>query len=361
MTTQGVIDTCVHQWTVDIEEMAELMPNDTWQKHLDVRSKVQEPVSGHLTSTLPWPHAYWNEDSPDYQRPDDAYTNSEQYRSPALMDEQLASQGVDTALLAGHQVMFFPDIDDPNYTAALVSAYNTILKQKWLAESDRLKGHILVTGKKPEASVKEIEKYADDPDMVSVLLYGGGRLSLGHDYYYPIYEAVEEAGLPLTIHTSGNPVYRQTASGRPEHFVEYDTNLAHNHMTNLITMVFQGVYDRFPDLRTVWAGRGSDWILPTLWRSTRYYRNLKHEAVVPYTLDSEPNDYLENIWATTYPLGQMDEQTQQSLFEMIGMENLIYASGYPHWNHDSSDSLPDLSETKREQILKENAKEVYAL
>jgi len=98
-----------------------------------------------------------------------------------------------------------------------------------------------------------------------------------------------------------------------------------------------------------------------LWRSTRYYRNLKHEAVVPYTLEKEPTEYMDNIWATTYPLGDLDEETQESLFGMIGTENLVYASGYPHWNHDTPDSLPGLDEEETDRILWANAREVYCL
>lgn len=363
MTSQKVIDACVHQWTAEPGKLVDHVP-EKWQRRLNIKSKIQDPISGTVMPTIPWYHAYWNEDSPEHDRPDSgAYTNSAEYKSPSEFEGQLADAGVETALLTGHIVKFLSAVPNPEYAAALASGYNALVKEEWLADSNNLKGAILVAPENPEAAVAEIEKYADDPDMVSVLVYGGGKLPLGHDYLSPIYEAIAEADLPLTIHTSGNPTNRQTALGLPEHYATHDSNLVHNHMTNMISLIYKGVFDRHPDLEVVWAGEGVSWVLHNLWRATRYWRNLDGSTGSnPPNLRQEPIDYLDsNFYFTTYPLEELTDEFNENLFEMVGTENIIYGSGYPHWNHDTPDVLPSLSDGDMAKITRKNAQRVYGL
>ncbi|GAB3036476.1 amidohydrolase family protein [Natronobiforma cellulositropha] len=347
----GIVDACLHQWTVDLEQMVDLV-DPKWRERLEIKTKIQDPIGGTFVPTLPWYHASFNEDV-------DEEIDPERFRSPAVFDEYLRERNVDTGLLLGHAVKFIPGKPDPDYAATLVSAYNHLLAREWLAHSDRLKGGILVTQKNPTAAVAEIEKYADDPNMVTVLLYGGSDLPLGHEYHFPIYEAAAEAGLPLTIHTSGNPVHRQTAGGIPEHYVSYDSSLAQNHMANMLSMIYQGVFDRFPDLEVVWAGEGIGWLPQTMWRGTRYYRNL--EQFSP-PLEREPREYIrDNCWVTTYSMSALPDDVLSKYFQMVGTENVLYASGYPYWNADDVDVLPSLDDEDRDRVLRTNATRVYGV
>ena len=363
MPADKVTDVCVHQWTANPSELKEYVPEE-WQRRLNIKSKIQDPISGSLMPTLPWYHAYWNEDSSAYERPESGgYTNSDDYRSPSEIEEYLTEQGVETALLTGHIVKFITALPNPDYAAALARAYNSLLKDKWLTETDRLNGAVLVVPDNPDAAVAEIERYANDSDMVSILMYGGGKLPLGHDYLEPIYTAAAEANMPISIHTSGNPTNRQTAMGLPQHYVTHDANLVHNHMTNMVSLIYKGVFDRYPDLEVVWGGEGVSWILHNLWRATRYWRNLEGTtgSGAP-DLRQEPIDYLDsNFYVTTYPLEQLDSDTNARLFKMVGVDNIVYGSGYPHWNHDTMENLPSLSDEEWTKVTRENAERVYGI
>lgn len=359
MTTSGIVDTCVHQWTVDYSEMKDLVP-DKWGRRLGLKSKIQDPTVGTLMPTIPYYHDYWNSDTPDYERPESgAYTDSEAYRSPQAIERHLSDAGVDSAILAGHETMFLPSLPHPGYKAAIASAYNELLMERWVTESARLQGAVLVSLADPEAAVAEIERYADNPDMVAVLVYGGGTLPMGHEFHHPIYAAAERAGMPVIVHTSGNPTNRQTASGMPEHFVSYDTMLVQNHMYNLISLVFQGVLEEFSDLDWIWAGQGVSWIHQTMWRCTRYWRNA---STLPPDMEMEPHEYItDRCYVTTYPIGDLPSADLERLYEMFGVENILYASGYPHWNADTTEALPDLDDDARNRILSGNAGRVFGL
>lgn len=360
MSESGIVDACVRQYTIDYAKMAERVP-EPWSTKLSIKSKVEDPAAGTLMATLPWYHAYWNEDSPDYQRPDSGeYTRSEEYRSPEKVDEYLAEQGVETALLTGHQIKFLPAVMNPEFTAVIASAYNELLTDLWLDSSDRLKGGIVVPLNNPDAAVEEIEKYADHPGMVTVIFFGGTELPFGHRDYRRIFDAVVAADLPITALTSENPVHRQAAMGLPKHYATFNTNVAQNHYVNLVSMLFQGMFDEYPELDIVWAGEGMGWILQPMWRSTRYYRNL--EPQVPTELEKEPHEYIENNYVTTYPMPSLDSGMTVRLVDMVGAGNVLYGSGYPHWNHDKLAALPDdIDEDDREKILTKNAERVYDL
>lgn len=355
----AVVDACVHQWTADPAAMKDLVP-ERWRKRLHIKSRIQDPVSGTLMPTLPWYHAYWNEDAPDYDRPGgDDYTRSAEYRSPERLAGALADRGVDAALLCGHVVNFLPALPNPDYAAALASAYNTLVARDWVGGNDVLKGAILVPTANPDVAVAEIEAHADDPAMVAVLAFGGGPLPLGHAHLHPIYEATAAAGLPLVVHRSGNPTYRQTSMGLPQHYVTHDANLVQNHMTNVLSLVFQGVFDAHPDLQVVWAGEGVSWILHTLWRATRYYRNLEGEAP---TLERDPVEYLRsNLAFVTYPLERLDDAYLEQLFEMVGTDRVLYGSGYPHWNADTLAALPSLDDETYARVTRGNAERLFGL
>ena len=360
MCANRIIDTSIHQWTLDYEQMAELVP-EKWRQKLAIKAKVQDPTAGTLMASLPWYHATWNEDNPDYDRSESGeYTNSKQYRSPEAIDQYLGEQEIDVGVLNGHEITFLPTLMSQDFTAVVASTYNEMVKTDWLSTTDRLRGAVALPMNNPEAAVHEIQTYADDSDMVTGLVFGGWDLPLGHDYFDPIYEAAEAAGMPLTVHSSGNPMHRQTAQGLPQQFATYDANLTQNLMTNLVSMVYQGVFDDYPDLEVVWTGGGISWILQTLWRCTRYYRNF--EPQVPAVLDVEPHEYLErNLYVSTYPLEALDEDTLARLCEMVGTDRVLYGSGYPHWNSDGTDILHRLGEEERERIFHRNAQRVYGV
>lgn len=358
----NVIDTVIHQWTADPGKMKDLVPT-AWQRRLEIKSQIQDPVTGSLVPTVPWQHAFWNEDAPEYDRRYDEYTNSKEYTSPSELEGRLREQGVEYGILTGHEMKFLPALPDPQYASELAKAYNTLIKTEWLAATDAFKGAVLVHADRPSDAAEEISKYADDPDMVSVLLYGGGKFPLGHDYLEPIYEAATTADMPLMIHTSGNAIHHQTALGLPEHYVTFDTNLAQNHMSNMASLIFHGVLDRYPDLDVIWAGAGVTWVLHWVWRATRYWRNIAGSTGTnaPRELRQDPMDYIDtNFYFTTYPLEAFEPAILQELFEMVGTENVLFGSGYPHWDHDGHKDLPVVL-AEDEGIMYANAARLFGL
>lgn len=348
MNEEGYTDVCVHPVSADIDAMADLVPSQ-WSSRLKIKSKLQDPISGTLVPTLPWYHAYWNEDVED--------VDSTLFSSPETFDQLLAERNVEKALLMGHELRFIHALPNPEYQAALATAHNKLIRENWV--NDRMKGTVLVGIDDPEAAVAEIEKYADDSEMPTVLIYSGADILLGHEYFHPIYEAAEAADMAVTIHSSGNPIHRQTALGLPTNYATYDTNLVHSHITNLVDMVFRGVFDKYPDLKVVWGGQGVTWVHQTMWRATRYHRN---GAAYSPPIDKEPIEYMtENNYYTTFPVSEMPEDHLAQLYQMVGHDRILFGSGFPHWNRNTPEIIPELGSERKEMIFRGNAEAIYGL
>jgi predicted TIM-barrel fold metal-dependent hydrolase len=103
---------------------------------------------------------------------------------------------------------------------ALATAINDWQIAKWTSQDSRLKGSVVVANEDGVSAAAEIRRRAGDRNFVQVLLLSRNVEPLGQRRYWPIYEAAEEAGLPVGVHAfgfGGNPI---TASGWPSFYIE---------------------------------------------------------------------------------------------------------------------------------------------
>ena len=77
--------------------------------------------------------------------------------------------------------------------AAICSAVNDWIVDKWLNQEPRLRASIVVPAQAPLLAVEEIERLARDKRFVQVLLPAACEMMLGRTYYWPIYEAAVAA------------------------------------------------------------------------------------------------------------------------------------------------------------------------
>lgn len=245
------------------------------------------------------------------------------------------------------------------------SAYNDYLVDQWLPVSPKFKGSILINHSDPLAAAKEIDRMASHPDMVQVVMGSGARMLFGQRFYHPIYEACERNGLPIAIHigteglrTAGPP----TPSGYPTRYLEWQTILPINYMAHINSLVLEGVFVRFPNLKFVAIEGGISWLPHLMWRMDKNYNALRDQ--VPW-LTKLPSEYIkEHIYLTTQPIEEPnhpDELVQ--IFKMCGAEDYVmFSSDYPHWDYDVPQKvLPMFPKEMRHKIAASNASKLYGL
>lgn len=284
---------------------------------------------------------------------------------PGLMVEQLIEPyRVEYAILTG-VVYNISSTHDPDYAAAICSAYNDYLVNEWLGKHPSFKGALAVSTLDPAQAAREIDRLAGHPDMVEVIISSAARMPLGHRFYHPIYEAAERNGLPIAIHPGaegGGSSTAPTAAGYPTRYIEWHTCLSQMFMAHLVSIVTEGVFVKYPGLKLVLVEGGIAWLPPLMWRLDKNYKALR--STVPW-LKRLPSEYVrDHCLLTTQPIEEPDNpQHLIDLFNMFDAENmLMYSSDYPHWDFDDPRMiLRKLKPEARRKIFYENAKTLYNL
>jgi predicted TIM-barrel fold metal-dependent hydrolase len=249
------------------------------------------------------------------------------------------------------------------YCAAHARAVNDWQAAEWVDPEPRLRASVLVPYEDGSLAAEEIRRRAGDRRFVHVLLAIRTLEPLGRRRYWPLYEAAVEAGLPVGVHFggwSGNPI---TGAGFPSFYIEEHAGMATAFQDQVISLVCEGVFQRFPRLKIVLIEGGFGWLPPLMWRLDRAWRRLREE--VPH-LDRLPSEVIrEHFWLTTQPMEEPARPDDfHALLDELGMDDrVMFATDYPHWDFDAPDrAFPvQLDPARRERYMAANAEALYRL
>jgi len=245
----------------------------------------------------------------------------------------------------------------------IVRAYND-WRTEWFAADPRWYASINVPFEAPSEATKEIERCRNDSGdrFVQVMFCGASDEPIGRPRYWPIYEACEHYGIPVGIHAAGGK--RGTPSGHTNYYFEDHTDFALVDYPIVSSLVFEGVFDRFPNLQVALLELGWSWVVPFAWRLDASWRVLRDE--VPH-LTRKPSEYLrEHFWLTTQPMEEPDvPEALTGMYELLsqaGMdERLMFSSDYPHWDFDPPEAVDTMPGPLRRKVLGENASRLYGI
>jgi predicted TIM-barrel fold metal-dependent hydrolase len=248
----------------------------------------------------------------------------------------------------------------PYYGAALATAINDWLRDEWLERDPRLRASIVVSGD-PEDAAAEIRARAGDRRFVQVLLPIRADAPYGAKRYHRIFEAAAESDVVVGLHAWGRPASAATPNGFTyTHLEDYLGNqvIVRSHVLSLVS---EGVFDRFPDLRVALLECGFAWLPPLLWRFDKDWKGLFLE--VPWVRE-KPSAYIRrHVRATTAPAHLPPDAAEvRELLDMIGADVLMYASDHPHRHGQAIEELDGvLAPAEREALLTGTASAHYRL
>jgi len=249
------------------------------------------------------------------------------------------------------------------FEAALARAINDWLRAEWLDRDERLRASLVVATLDPEAAVREIERLGGDGRFVQVLLPVRSDARYGGQRYHPIYEAAQRHGLTIGLHAWGRAGNAPTQTGYTHFYLEdYLANSQLIVQAQVTSLVTEGVFDRFPELRVSLMECGFSWLPFLLWRLDKDWKAVWRE--VPW-LKAKPSEYVyRHFRATTQPAhlpGDADQVREAA--EMIrAPEFLMFASDHPHDHGPGADALlAAVDDDGRDAILRRNAAELYSL
>jgi predicted TIM-barrel fold metal-dependent hydrolase len=246
------------------------------------------------------------------------------------------------------------------FSAALATAANDWQLEMWANPEPRLKASIVVPYEDGDASRAEINRRGGDPRFAHIMLLSRTAEALGRRRYWPIYEAAVEHGLPVGIHVFGYSGYPATSTGWVSYYIEEMTEHETSCSALVTSMIFEGVFEQFPDLKVVMIEAGFAWLPALGWRLDKHWQRMRGE--VPH-LKRPPSEYIrKHIWVSTQPMEEPEKPKHlMDIMEWIGWDRILFASDYPHWDFDDPlMAIPSyLGEEKRRMIYSENAKKLY--
>jgi len=340
-----IIDTDIHQSWESRREIWERMPTYFQEERYQIPSGVYaNPVDVNRLDAV----------GPNGEPPG---TDYEMMRA-----QHLDPFGISLGVLTGNNILGLGVHPHAEFAKAMAKAYNDALLETWLTYDERLFGAMLVAPQDPVAAAVEIRKLGSHPRIVEVLMCSATRIPLGNKYYWPIYEAAEEVGLPVSVHpgTEGRGISNGFIAGPPSTYLEWHTNLSQNYMGQIVSLVCEGVFEKFPKLTFVAKEGGLAWIPGVLWRLDKNWKALR--SSVPW-LRRAPSEYIfDHVRFTSQPIEEPEKpEMLLQLLSMIHAEKtLMFSSDYPHWDNDSPrHALPKLPEDLMERIMYRNAEATY--
>ncbi|UFZ05379.1 amidohydrolase family protein [Bradyrhizobium ontarionense] len=248
-------------------------------------------------------------------------------------------------------------LHNDDMAAALSRAVNDWLRAEWLDREPRLRGSILIHPQDLTQALAEIERLASDGRFVQILMLAMGERPLGRREFFPIYAAAERHGLVVAVHAGSTYRYAPTIVGWPCYQFEDYIAQAQAFENQTVSLIAEGVFQRFPQLKFVFLESGVSWLPVTMWRTDKTWRGARPET--PW-IDRWPSEIIRaHLRLTTQPFDAPDAHAVAQTVERIGSDDmLLFSTDYPHWQFDGDDVLPDGLPALR-KVLIENAMATY--
>ena len=282
---------------------------------------------------------------------------------PAWVKQELiAKHGVDIAVLTSN-ILSLSSHPNIAMASAIARAYNDWTLDVWVRPHAEFKGSIIVNPQDPDFSVREIERLADEPGIVQVLIFSGSNNPYGQPRFFRIWEAAAHYGLPVAMHTGGETVGiapTSTLAGPLSYYVEHHALQTQSVMAHVVSMVMEGVFERLPTFKFLIIETGISWVPHVTWRLDKDYKGNRSEC--PW-LKRLPSEYIRD--QVRYSSQPIDEPAQpEHLVQMLAMidaaHTVLYATDYPHWDFDNPNvALNHVPADLRERIFAGNALELY--
>jgi predicted TIM-barrel fold metal-dependent hydrolase len=353
----------VKVFDVDIhahETPAALLPycEMPWRKSLEVISKVPERYLD-IPSFAPQ-LAVW---TPPFPQATGDRRNT--VTSAKQMRQDLDELCVDVGVIFPDNLLMLAALRDANYAVALARAYNRWLVDEWLGEDNGIKGAIVAPSQNPMVAAEEIRCYASHKNVAAIYLPSSCVQPLyGDRCYDPVYEAAQETGLPVMLHsvTAVFPVFPFNLNCFSTNFSAHIVSHGFSMVANLLSMMETGVPARYQKLKIGFSEAGIGWVPWIMLRMDKEYMERRRE--LPYLTDL-PSAYVRQMFFATQPIEEPGNmQVMATILSLFGGENsVMFASDWPHHDFDHPNKvlqIPVPPETQR-KILGENARRFLKL
>ena len=270
--------------------------------------------------------------------------------------------GVDETVLYPTAGLFMSFIPDRNWQVQICRAYNRMLHEEFIKVSARLHAVALLPVLDPDEAARELRNAVKNYGCVGAMVAADGGHLLGDRKFDPIYAEAQSLDAMVGLHASGSHLGGAGVDGFPSFIQTHTCSHAFGQMRQLTSTIFEGVPERFPDLRIGYLEAGCGWAPYWAERMDDEYAKRAPEAPA---LKKKPSDYIRS--GKIYFSCEADEWMMPQAVKLIGENQIVWASDFPHWDHSFPHSIDeirergDLTEAQKTKILNDNARRLYGL
>ncbi|MGI9577012.1 MAG: amidohydrolase family protein [Microthrixaceae bacterium] len=276
-----------------------------------------------------------------------------------------AVDGIDVAVIYGPEYDLWLDGIDPELQAAMVRAYN-----RWGQEMyETSGGRVLTSSPVPlndvSRALEEIQ-YAYDELNIRTFWARPNHMNhrnLGDRYYDPVYELLQELDCPFATHEFMGLRGQTEGADRFDTFTEWHTAVhTHEAMNASLSMITQGVFERFPRLRCAYMEAGCGW-LPSWLHRIDEHLEMAGAVECPELTMTATQYFKRNCWITT----ECEDPFVADVIRWLGDDRILWESDFPHpdskYPHTTKEFLgllpEEISMESKAKILWDNAVDFY--
>ena len=259
------------------------------------------------------------------------------------------------------------DVADNALATAYARAYNDWIYDFMSAASGRVIPIAHIALQDVDAALAELRrclKRGFKGIFLAPETVGGKRFS--HPDFDPIWNECQEAGIPACLHVIVRFNRPPGIMGQFYQPGEFRTvfGFALGGFAQVVpaamTMVADGLFDRFPRLKVLCVEAGCGWVPYIMDRMDQ-----KNDLLGwTFPLKQKPSDYFRgNIWVVAEP----EERTIGAVMDLLGEERVLWGSDYPHVDSNLEapnlirHSIAGLSPERQRKLLGENARGVFPI
>jgi predicted TIM-barrel fold metal-dependent hydrolase len=131
-------------------------------------------------------------------------------------------------------------------------------------------------------------------------------------------------------------------------------------MGHTVSLIAEGVFQKFPNLKFVLIEGGIGWMPHLMWRMDKNYKALRQ--LVPWLNEMPSAVMRRHIRLTTQPIEEPENPKHLlNIFDMLGSDEMVmFSSDYPHWDFDDPiAALRHLPDSLKLRLFRENALATY--
>ena len=277
---------------------------------------------------------------------------------PGIRRKDIEADGVDGEVLYATIGMKMLPLADMDYKRACFRGYNRWLADFCKSDPKRYVGIAVLTTDDIDAAVKDLRE-AKSLGLGGALLgmTPGENITYASPEFDPLWKVAQELHMPLSLHNFTQNESKVVRS-RFEVFASAPVDVQYS----ISSMIFGDVFERFPELKLVSVENDIGWAANFLYRMDHVFH--RYSVLLNKTFKSGrlPSEVFRDHVYLTF----MDDPAGIRTYDLIGVDNVMWANDYPHGDSTWPNSKEAISRqfdtmpaADRQKILRDNVIKLY--